>query len=139
MKQGVSVDFSETLEAIQSLGMDTSTATVQRFDGTTEEGIERKDDSDNWDDLADHVDIECMVASDIYMTNVTRSFEAHLPKTIAGQDTEHVLLMGFYPTIRKDDRLIVTTPGREDRTLDITGVEHDSQNVMTRLEVRIFE
>jgi hypothetical protein len=139
MNQELHIDVSEAVGAIHEAGLANSLVTILRFDGTSgTTGRPSKDDPANWDEVADHDGLEAMVAADIYMTNVTRSKEIRLGDTIAKLDSSHILLMGFYPLIQQEDRAVVTTPGRADRTFDITGAEGDSQSAMTRLEVRQY-
>lgn len=139
MNQTGTIRFADVLDAVDALGLfDNATATVQRHDGTVD-GVGRPTLSAeaDWDDLTGHVDLECMAAHDIFMTNVTRSKEEKSALATAETTLMHVLFNGHYPTILQSDRLILTKGGGDPITLDITGVEADSQDTMTRLAVQV--
>lgn len=128
--------LSRLLPAITGMGLLSGTVTIQVFDGTLgDSGVERRDVDANWDDLAGHVDLACMVAADIFMTRITQSTERRSADVISEQDLQHCLLDGYYPEIQKTHRAVVTR-GAVTRTFDISGIEHDSQVNMTRLALR---
>lgn len=139
MNQTDTIDVAALLDDVDAEGMFSASVTIQLFDGTLgDSGVERKDVEANWDDLADHVDLECMVASDIFMTRITQSREMRGREAITGEDIQHCLLHGYFPEILKTHRAVVTR-GSETAAFDISGVEHDSQVGMTRLALRRVE
>ena len=138
MNQAMVLDIPALLQAVEDAGLFSATLTVQRFDGTLgASGAEARHVEANWDNLADHVDLEAMVASDIFMTRITQSSELKGDEFIAERNLKHALLNGHYPAILQGDRAVVTR-GAVTKTFDITGVEDDSQENMTRLALREY-
>lgn len=138
MTYAESYDFSTLTDAVRSAGLDTALLTIQRFDGTINTvGAEAREDDANWDDLADHVGLEVMFAADIFMTRVTQSRERKATDFIAKQNLRHLNMLGYYPEVQQGDRAVVTF-GSLTFTLDILGVEHDSQRTQTRLALQEY-
>lgn len=138
MKQTLDIGLSSVLRAVEAYGLFSGLATVQRFNGTLgPTGQEAKQVEANWIDLADHVAIPCMDARDLRPT-ITAAREKKGPEAIASISERHILLDGCFPAILPTDRLIVTSALGDVATLDITGVEHDSQGITTRLGVQEY-
>lgn len=130
-------NFASLLTSVHDMGLFSATCTIQRFDGTVgTTGRPAREVDANWDDLAGHIDIECMAAHDIMMTNVSKSKEMKSALALADSTEQHILLNGHFPLIQQDDRIILTK-GALTQTLDITGVEDDSQSTMTRLAAKL--
>lgn len=136
MNQLFNLGLSDTLRAVEAYGLFSALATVQRFNGALgPTGQEAKDVDANWVDLASHIALPCMDARDLRPT-ITASREKKGPEAIASISERHILLDGCFPAILQTDRLIVTSVLGAVATLDITGVEHDSQQIMTRVGVQ---
>lgn len=137
MNQSAGLGLESVLQAVDDAGLFSATCTIQRFNGALgPTGVEDKQDPANWEDVALHIDIPCMDARDIQMTNITRSKEIKGPEAFETINLRHVLLNGCFPEILQTDRAIVTSKNGVVTTLDIDGIEPDSQAIMTRLQLK---
>lgn len=135
VNQTFNLGLGDVLKAVEAYGLFSALATVQRFNGALgPTGQEAKEVDANWVDLASHVSLPCMDARDLRPT-IGAAREKKGPEAIASISERHILLDGCFPAILSTDRLIVTSVHGDVATLDITGVEHDSQGIMTRLGV----
>ena len=80
-----------------------------------------------WSDLAGHVAIPCHLAPDT--GRETRGAELTISET-----THVALLSGRYDRIDNTHRAVI-----DDVVYDIVGVDHDAQDSMTRLRLRIVQ
>lgn len=81
----------------------------------------------NPQDLGGHIDIACRIAP-------VNTREVRTELQIYVNATHHVALNGYYPDIAEDMSAVV-----DGVSYDIEGVEHDGNDVMTRLWVRIVD
>lgn len=137
MNQTVGLDLGVVLQAVDEAGLFSATCTIKRFNGTLgPTGVEDKQDAANWADLTNHVNIPCMDARDIQMTNISRSKEVKGPEAFETINLRHTLLSGCFPLILQNDRAVITSKNGVVATLDIDGIEPDSQAIMTRLQLK---
>ena len=127
-----SVDLGSTLTAVEDAGLFSSLCTIQEPDGTRDATGNQKRFGANFGDVAGMVDIPCMIAPEI-TTTVLKSSETRDQDRTNEMAQFHVLLDGYYPLIRKKMRAVI-----DGKAWDITGVESDSQKIMTRMAVREY-
>lgn len=118
------------MPAALATGLFVSLCTIERPDGIL---IDAGQPSGNYVNVAGLVNLKCMdaPASDIRV----QASEVKTLESIQDFSPQHVLLQGYYPQIEvgvgQGWRAVI-----DGVTLDILGVESDSQRQMTRMEVR---
>lgn len=80
-----------------------------------------------WGNLASHVNLACRIAP-------RGASERRQPEQVYAEATHTVSLQGYYPAIRASMRAVVNGVA-----YDIDGVEHDGNQVTTRLYARLLE
>lgn len=134
MNQVFTVDHTAVLTAVRNAGLFTGACTTQRFDGTAgSTGRPALSVDANWD--AVETAIPCMIGADGVASKIRNSFEKKSDVADMQTDILHVLLDGYYPGILHGDRAVLTRGATSIGTFDIQGVEHSTDNVMTRLAV----
>jgi hypothetical protein len=125
VNQTLQAEIASVMPTANTLGLFVSLCTIQQpagsFDGA---GYP----VGTWTTVSGLASIPCMI------TPVTSRLQAMELKAIAetlAVSPRHVLLQGLYPNILTAWRAVV-----DGEALDILGVDHDSQSVQTRLEVR---
>lgn len=83
-----------------------------------------------WADVTGLVDIPCTIAP-LSVTRDTSTEEIRTAQQTYGVITHHMSLQGLYPTITNEMQAV-----SGGTAYDITGAEHDSHSVMTRLWLR---
>lgn len=107
-----------------------SKATIQQ---ATASGNSFGDQTLTWATVANLQDLECRV-SPLTVNTPTFTNEASLETMTYLTTTHHIAMRGYYPEIRETMRALV-----DEDAWDIQGVEHDGQNVTTRLRVNRVE
>lgn len=106
-------------------------------EATIESGVESRDSFGSptltWTVLANHRDIPCRI-SPLTVQTPTFTSEARLESLTYLTTTHHIALRGYFPEIEATMRAVI-----DDVAWDIKGVEHDGQNVTTRLRVNRVE
>lgn len=134
MKQGLEGDIAAVMPAVRATGLLSSLCTITRFPaddpasfdagGAPVAGIE-------YQPVSGMIDIPC-TAPPLMTTDRVQASELRALRQITAEDSRHVLLNGYYPTIRDDDRAVI-----DGAAFEIANVEHDSQKQMTRLAVQV--
>ncbi len=131
-----SVDLGGVLTAVEDAGLFVSLCTIQSPSQAPD--ALGQADLTNWTDVSGMVGIACM-ASPLTINRPSTSDEIQANSYTAEMDTFHVLLDGFYPTIRQRYRAVISGgPFDVATALDIMGAESDSQGIMTRLACRRY-
>lgn len=139
MNQDTSIDFGALIAAVSEAGLMLATATIQRFNGAVgQTGTPAREVDGNWAAVSGMSGIACQAACDVRIGAITNAKEVKGPEAIAIVRVRH-LLFAFTPGIVASDRAVVTlTKSGTVLTLDITGVEADSQESMTRVAVQDY-
>jgi hypothetical protein len=135
MLQGLDYEIQAVMPAAIATGLFVSLCTIQAPDGLPGYGGAP---SGNYADVAGLIDIQCMdaVPSDakIQATEVKDMVE------IASKGFRHLLLDNYYPQVTPDGQIPTYWRAIVDGvSYDVLGVEHDSQNTQTRLELEIVQ
>ncbi len=128
MRQGLQADIEAVMPAVRASGLLSSLCTITRFSEDFDAGG-APDQSAPYIPVTGMVDIPC-TAPPLMAEDRIQASEVRAVREITAEDTRHVLLDGYYPAIRDEDRAVID--GTE---YEIANVEHDSQRQMTRLAV----
>ena len=124
------ITLGSVLTAVEDAGLFVSLCTIQSPSQAPD--ALGQADLTNWTDVPGLVDLPCMAAP-LTIQRPSTSDEIMAPAFTAEMDTFHVLLDGYYPTIRQRYRAVIDgTP------LEIMGAESDSQAIMTRMACRRY-
>lgn len=103
-----------------------SKATIQQ---AVASGNSFGDQTLTWTDVPNLSEIECRIAP-LTIQTPTFTNEARLEMLTYLTTTHHIAMRGYFPQIQESMRALI-----DDDAWDIKGVEHDGQNVTTRLRV----
>ena len=121
--------ISKVMPAVRATGLQSSLATFQAPSQDFSTGMA----PDSWTDVAGLVGIHCQLGPETDMRVIAN--EQRTQPMITASNIHRLELDDFYPTIetgwRSGWRVLV-----DGIAYDISGVEHDSQSVVTRLCVR---
>ena len=132
MYQGIQADINQIMVEVVDSGLMVSLATFQQPDGNlgpsgAPSGV--------WVNVAGLVNIPCM---DAVTSASVQATELKSLEDIMSKGMRHVLLNGYYPQATPDGQIPTNWRAIVDGvTYDILGVEHDSQNQMTRMELEL--
>lgn len=116
-------------------GLFVSLCTIQQPDGIVDPAGAP---SNAFVDVAGLIGIPCMDAP--IDNGSIAATEAKELEEIASKGFKHILLNGFYPQATPDDQIPTNWRAVIDGVVyNILGVEHDSQNQMTRMEVELVQ
>lgn len=133
MNQGLAYEISAVMPAAILTGLFVSLCTISAPDGNLGPSGAP---SNAFVIVPSLVDIPCMDS----VPSITRvqATETKELEDIMAKGYRHILLNGYYPEASPDGQIptswIATVDGV---TYDILGVEHDSQNTQTRLELEL--
>jgi hypothetical protein len=132
MNQGIQDSIDAVMPALLASGLLTSLCTILvPPDSTTNDAGGAPDPSVPYTQLSGHVDIPCTAPPLAIGDKVQPQEKKQLAEIYAG-NMLHVLLGGYFPTIRQDYRALI-----DGTQYDIIGTENDSQHQMTRLAVQV--
>jgi hypothetical protein len=129
MRQTLDLDLAAVMPAVLATGLLSSLCTITRFPEAFDAGGAPIAATD-YDPVTGLVDIPCTAPPIMTIDRVTLT-EVRTLEEIRAETDLHVLLGGYYPEIRNDDRAVI-----DGTVYDIGNVESDSQKQMTRLAVR---
>jgi hypothetical protein len=128
MRQTLELDLDGVMAAVIDTGLLSSLCTITRSPEAFDAGG-APIAATAYVEVSGMVDIPC-TAPPIMPTDRINASEIRTPLQVKAEDTRHVLLDAYYPTIRDDDRAVI-----DGVVYEIANVEHDSQHRMTRLAV----
>lgn len=119
-----SLQIADVMPIVRASGLLVSRCTIMRFGGDFDDGGAPVNTYTAVDGLTD---IPC-IASPLNLGDRGVLDERRSPTEIQAQTDRHILLDGYYPDIRDDDRAVV-----DGTAYDIGNIESDSQSQMTRI------
>lgn len=128
MRQDLDLDIAGVMPAVRETGLLSSLCTITRSPEDFN-AAGAPNPSTPYVPVAGLVDIPC-TAPPLMATDRMQASEIRALRQIKAEDTRHVLLDGYYPTILDSDRAEID--GVE---FEISNIEHDSQRQMTRIAV----
>lgn len=132
MYQGLALDLSATLSAVEQAGLFVSVCTIQTRNNTVTAGSGGQIDLTDWSDVSGLVNIPAMLAVSV---NLRPDQGATLRKSqeFDQMAKKHCLLDGYFPAILQQYSAVV-----DGTRYEIMAVEPDSQKVMTRMALRLW-
>lgn len=135
MNQGLTYEISNVMPQALNTGLFTSLCTITTQNNTL--------DSDGapvyvpGTPLTGCVNIPCMDA----VPSITRvqATEVRALQEIMDKSVRHMLLNGYYPQLMLENRVGDLWATVDGVIYDILGVEHDSQNTQTRIEMQLVQ
>ena len=129
MNQTTNLSLGAVLTAVEDAGLFSSLCTIQS-PSQAPDALGQQNLS-TYTNRSGMVDIPCMRAPALLRD--PRAGEAMLPGWTSEQNSFHVLLDGYYPTINQKDRAVI-----DGIPLEVMTVESDSQRIMTRMSCRRY-
>lgn len=138
MNQGFTSELLAVMPAVLATGLLSALCTIQRQNGTYSDSGQPDLTETGFANLPGHINLACMSA----VPSVARvqATEVKQLRDILAKQFRHTLLKGYYPDIEQDDIAVITLVGPSAPApirFDILGVESDSQQNMTRLELEL--
>lgn len=138
MMQSIAPDFPQVMTEMTATGFFArATATIQNYNRTKDaDGAPGYTPPVN---AAGLINIPCMQA--VLSASSIQATEVKALAEIMSKQLRHVLLSGYYPQITTDQWVVINILNLDGSTalsvtMDILGVESDSQTVMTRLKMQ---
>ena len=133
MNQGLAYELSQVMPQATATGLFVSLCTFQQPDNVFGPSGAP---SGNYVDVSGLVDVPCMDA--VPSTARVQATEVKELQDIMSKGLRHMLLNGYYPQATPDGQIPTKWRAVVDGlTYDILGVEHDSQNTQTRIELQL--
>jgi hypothetical protein len=129
MNQTTNLGLGSVLTAVEDAGLFSSLCTIQSPSQAPD--ALGQQNLTNYTNRTGLVDIPCMNAPG-FIPDV-RGGEMMLPGWTSEQNSFHVLLDGYYPSINQKDRAVI-----DGIALEVMSVESDSQKIMTRMSCRRY-
>lgn len=134
MLQGLTAEILAIMPLATDSGLFVSLCTVQQPDGVFINGVP----SGNYVNVSGLLNIPCMDA--VPSTARVQATEVKALQEIMSKGLRHMLLNGYYPESTPDGQIPTNWRAVVDGVIyNILGVEHDSQNIMTRMELEIVQ
>ncbi len=133
MNQGLSYEIQGVMPAVGVTGLFTSLCTIQQ---PSQASLPGGADPNTYTPVWGLINIPCY--DSVPSTLRVQATEMKVLAEIMSKGLRHVLLNGYYPEASPDGQIPTNWQAVVDGVVyDILGVEHDSQNTQTRMELQL--